>query len=307
MRKLKVQVDLETEKAKQKIKDMANCGESGTDGISTASDRLSRSLERTAKGVDSLGRESTTASSNMSQFVKGFTGLAVGMATSYASNFMPEGKGRNTVEMVGAGISGASSLGMLGAAFGPVGAVIGSLIGGIGGAAIKAEEQQQAVDKYLESFDRSEKRYSSAQEFKAAIDGLTSVGTTADKLREKLDEARAMLAKYKEAETPIIENIKGFAKNSQFEKSGIQAETLGINRQRQSQLESIIKSMEKSIETMEKRSNIRESITSLDSLSRIGGGSAGSDYSRLQLEAQKETVSVLRSIDSKTSGGSLWQ
>ena len=156
-KKLKVELELETAKAKRQAKGLGNIdGSSG--GYGGGSDKLAKNLERAA---DSAGKMNTSTLS----VVRAFTGIGVGLAANYAASHMKQGAARDAVEYGGNALTGASAGAMTGAALGPVGSVVGALVGGGGGLLKTYLDKSGEKEKYTEDWQRSEHNYADNKAF----------------------------------------------------------------------------------------------------------------------------------------------
>lgn len=283
-RKLKVELEVETEKAKRKIVGMAD-GASGASPVDSAAQKTARELEKAAKGARDLGDAAGRGSVNMKAAVRAFGGLAIGMSAQYSARYLEEGStARNAVEY-GAGALQGASVGMMA---GPWGAAAGAALG-LGKTFFdKSGQNAQA----LKDFETSERRYREAQGWKGKFDAMTGKG-----------DYEAELARLREAEAKIAETVRQFTEKGAFGKANHQIESLNINRQRQAQLDAAIKTADdKSRETEQ-----RTMSGAVDALSRVGGAFAGSGTGDALLRTSQEQVSILRSIERKTGGGATWQ
>ena len=126
-KKLTVEVDAETSKAKRKVKELQQTGADQVSGtVAPAADRAAKSLDKASASVDKLSDSTKAGSANIQAMVKTFGGMALRMAASYASNQMEDG---STGQMLVKGAGDVASGAMMGSVFGPLGAVAGGLMG----------------------------------------------------------------------------------------------------------------------------------------------------------------------------------
>lgn len=92
-----------------------------------------------AGGSFSAGKDILSRRGMMGKVGMGVAGIGVGLATSVAAANMEEGGAKDTVSVLGGTASGA----LAGAAFGPWGAAIGGLVGGIGSLVTVLQENQE--------------------------------------------------------------------------------------------------------------------------------------------------------------------
>ena len=115
-KKLTIEVDAKTDKAKRKIDAL---GDTGSAPSTAAPDNLSKALDKAAKAADRFDGDIGKASSSMTKMVRGFAGMGVGLAASYAAGHMQQGAARNAVEYGASAIQGASAGFMMAALGGP--------------------------------------------------------------------------------------------------------------------------------------------------------------------------------------------
>ena len=123
-RKLSVELDVETSKAKQKIKTL---GESaGSANLAGSADKAAKALDSTAASANKLTQASKMSAERLRSVATTFGGLGIRMATAYAASNMQEGSAGQTAVQVGGGaIAGA----LQGAVAGPLGALAGGIMG----------------------------------------------------------------------------------------------------------------------------------------------------------------------------------
>ena len=301
-KKLTVEVDAETTKAKRKIQELAETGGSsaGADAspaIDKAARALSGAAEKTTRSFGKLDEASQGMNRQMISVTRAFAGMATGLAMSYASRYFEEGStGRNAMEYGGAMLAGGSSGAMAGMAFGPVGAAIGAA----GGAAIAAGktylDKEGEIESRLADFEKSERIFA----------GISAWQTKLRELSEQMntEEIKTILANLKNTEqtfkTRTVEAIKG----ERYQEAADYQRNLGDVRQRQQQLEALLRKAEaeaKKPPTPEARA----SMDALDSLARVGGNFAGSDAGFRDLQRINEKqVALLEKIEAKTGKGS---
>ena len=164
-KKLTVEVDAETTKAKRKIQELAeNGGSSAGADASPAIDKAARALsgaaEKTSRSFGKLDEASQGMNRQMISVTRAFAGMATGLAMSYASRYFAEGStGRIAMDYGGAIISGASSGAMAGMALGPQGAAVGAVVGGTVGAAKTYLDKEGEMKAHLDEFEKSEQTY----------------------------------------------------------------------------------------------------------------------------------------------------
>ena len=301
-KKLTVEVDAETTKAKRKIQELADAGGSsaGADAspaIDKAARALSGAAEKTSRSFGKLDEASQGMNRQMISVTRAFAGMATGLAMSYASRYFEEGStGRNAMEYGGAMLAGGSSGAMAGMAFGPIGAAIGAA----GGAAIAAGKT------YLDKEGEMESRLADFEKSERIFAGISAWQTKLRELSEQMhtEEIKTILANLKNTEqtfkTRTVEAIKG----ERYQEAADYQRNLGDVRQKQQQLKALLRKAEaeaKKPSTPEARA----SMDALDSLARVGGNFAGSDAGFRDLQRVNEKqVALLEKIEAKTGKGS---
>ena len=301
-KKLTVEVDAETTKAKRKIQELADAGGSsaGADAspaIDKAARALSGAAEKTSRSFGKLDEASQGMNRQMISVTRAFAGMATGLAMSYASRYFAEGStGRNAMDYGGAIISGASSGAMAGKALGPQGAAVGAVVGGTVGAAKTYLDKEGEMESRLADFEKSERIFA----------GISAWQTKLRELSEQMntEEIKTILANLKNTEqtfkTRTVEAIKG----ERYQEAADYQRNLGDVRQKQQQLEALLRKAEaeaKKPSTPEARA----SMDALDSLARVGGNFAGSDAGFRDLQRVNEKqVALLEKIEAKTGKGS---
>lgn len=150
-RKLSVELDVDTSKAKRRLKELSATGGAdggGEDAISPAAKKAAEAMNRAAKEASKFGEEAREGSDNLGRAVKVFGGMAVHLAAGYASRMMAEGSaGRYAVEAAGNIVGGA----IAGSAAGPWGAAAGAAVGAAKSAIdITSSEEDRQLETALE-------------------------------------------------------------------------------------------------------------------------------------------------------------
>ena len=183
-KKLKVEVELETAKAKRQAKELEqSVGSSGGAGgssapngkTSPAADRMADALDKASKSAGKSAESFAKVNSQALQLTKGFAGIAVGMAASYAANYATGGT-KAALQYGGGILSGASAGSTMGMAAGPKGAVVGAIVGGVAGGAktfMDRDAEQSAVAK---EYREGEERYAAAKDWEAKFRDITGIG-----------------------------------------------------------------------------------------------------------------------------------
>ena len=318
-KKLSVELELETAKAKRQARDLADsietpsapaeaasrAGGAGA-SVGSAADKLARSLNQTADASESLNKRTLG-------LIKGFTGLGMGLAMSYASSHLSQGSAvRTALEYAGAAVTGASSGAMMGSVAGPPGAIAGGIVGGVVGLAKTGLDKSDEKSAALRSFNKAEHDYKENKEFADFLRSLTKVESGMTDFSQRIREIDGELEHYRKVESGMTENIRGMIDRGEYENAGMQQEYLGVNRARQEQLLRTREAFSAMQEKASRSPDIRTSTTAVDALARIGGDFAGSDYTRELVRKSEEQVSELKKIAANTAPGakgatSTWQ
>ena len=300
-KKLTVEVDAETSKAKRKIQELAETGGSsaGADAspaIDKAARALSGAAEKTSRSFGKLDEASQGMNRQMISVTRAFAGMATGLAMSYASRYFAEGStGRNAMDYGGAIIAGASSGAMAGMALGPQGAAVGAVVGGTVGAAKTYLDKEGEMESRLADFEKSERIFA----------GISAWQTKLRELSEQMntEEIKTILANLKNTEQTFKSRAVEAIKGERYQEASDYQRNLGDVRQKQQQLEALLRKAEaeaKKPSTPEARA----SMDALDSLARVGGNFAGSDAGFRDLQRVNEKqVAILEKIEAKTGKG----
>ena len=302
-KKVTVEVDAETKKAKRKLQELAQTGGSpaGADAVGTSAKNAARGLDNAASAANKLSKATAEGSANIRAMTKVFGGMAIRMATSYAASNMEEGPGQMAVKGLGEVAGGA----IAGAAFGPLGALAGGLMG-LTSALMEAsqaeKERQQRIADATFDYKKSEHDYRSSKDFAEQLKGLTEVDKSFTDFSGRIQQINDVLKHYQDVEETLKSKIEEFIKSGDLEKANMERGYLSSNRSRQDQLVAARERLEKMAENQ--RPEERVSMTALDSLAKIGGNFAGSDQGFRDLQRVNEKqVALLEKIEAKTGKG----
>jgi len=300
-KKLRVEVEAETAKAKRKLAELA---QGGGDAAESAANRTARAMDNAARSTSRLSQAAQEGSANLRATAKVFGGMAVRMAASYAAQSMPEGsKERVAMDAGGAAIAGA----LQGSVAGPIGALAGGLMG-LTQALMNANAEERARKEaiyatnaanreQLETMLAAEER---TEKFKESLKELTSIedaGERKARIQAALEGKRADLAKNADELTGQSSKFQG--DDAKFR------EAMGERSALKGEISQLAALLEKKDTTP---ADFRSSMSALDALSRIGGNFGGGDLGRDQLNVQREMAATLKSLDQKaTNGGGIWQ
>lgn len=269
-KKLRIEADVETAKAKRQVRELATEA-TGTSGGRAGAAANSAVMSKAAKNIKDLGDSASAAKINVREVGRAFAGMAVGMAANYAAKSMKPGAARDAVEYGGNAVAGASMLAMAG----PWGMAAGGALG-----LLKTYLEKEGIKRQGgEEFNRGEQNYKSDRRFKKFVDDITEVGDAFERLDENIVKAKKKLEEYQSTEKEQIEKVNIFRNKGDEEKAKLQEGYLGQNRSRQEALENIIKSLEKQAKARDKIGETRTSSEGTDSLIKIGATQGTRDES----------------------------
>lgn len=328
-KKLKVELDVETSKAKSKVaKDLGGAVDGGGGGgsgsnTSASAARLEKALSRAAKGAEDFGKESTKTSVNLSNAFKSLAGFGAGMAVNWAANFMPEGQNRNYVERAGSALQGASMGAAAGEALGDLTIMgvkaknIAALAGAVAGYAGKSAQQDKAEKDQLESISDTKSQFEQAKAWRDKMRSMTEMPShfgaaeNLELLNKQLEAVKAMSANaakeienLEKKEAALKAQAEKAANDSKLEESAkkqqemarvqgqiMQAEAAMHNANRQaSSLQNQIDNFKNEVKIQEDRGGV----SGTDALARIGGttgGPVGGGVSPVQAEERSVSKS----------------
>lgn len=211
--------------------------------------------------------------------------------------------------MVGNIVSGVAA----GSVAGPWGAVAGGVVGAGRGALdvvsdvaaetrereVAAQAERDAAAARKDALRSQDEGIARTREMKALFDQLTGAESSlAEKQRALTSEIQKREAEEERLHTLLKAGAGEGGNQREFDRLMAQRarNTVELDRLRE---------MEKSLSKAGFQTE-RADYTALNALARLGGGVGGGDYARQQLEAARETVTVLKSIDQK-QGGATWQ
>lgn len=285
-KKLKVEVELETAKAKRQAKDLEQTGSAR----SSATSKLDKSVEKTASSFEHL-------SGQTARLTRGFAGLAIGMATSYAANYVKDPNTKAGLEYAGNGISGAVSGAMMA---GLPGAIVGGL-GGILKTYMDKEGEKSAMSK---DFELGEQIYAATKAKNERFDSLASTKPGTD-IAANLGEVKKIIDNYTKSTAEFVEQVREELKKANPDKEKIAnlRRNIEYNRGEIGRYENLQHSLES---LSQKNITQRVSTDAVDALSKVGGSFAGSQTGSRVAE---DSLKCLREIADNTrgKGGSSWQ
>lgn len=307
-KKLRVELEVDTTKAKQKVaRDFAETGGGGAGGgVSGEASQAARSLKELSNGA----RE---ANGNMKSAIKGFAGMALGLAASYAASKMEPGSlGQRAVGAFGTVASSAMTGAMLGSAVPGVGTAAGAAVGtgiGVAKAAVDwsaaDDAAKKAKDEQMRSIETWERVRKQTREFRELLDSLTNAETDAADRMAQLNEE---LQKRREFEADVAQKQRHAVATGN---EALLAEATSKRQRNAAEidaLESALKQMGKS----KPGGGGAADWHGVDALSAVGGMFAGSGAGARAIEDLADTadeqLKVLKSIERNTQdGGATWQ
>ena len=303
-KKLTVEVDADVSRAKRKVQELADAGGGGSGGgsavVSSEADKLSRSLKDAAANTQRLGDRSKASADQLVGMTRAFTGLAIGMAATYASRqFGDDSSIGRAIGYVGSTVTGATTGAMAGKVLGPQGMAVGAVVGAVGGAygqysqnaktdEEKAKAEKELRDANLESIETWEQARARTAAFREELEKLT-------KSESGLSDAIAK----REAEDRRLAD-------AQRESLGDAKRLSALSRERQANAGEMdaLRSALKALGSKEVAEAFRPALGAMDSLARIGGDMGGGEA----VAVARDQLAVLKSIDAKTkNGGAAWQ
>ena len=260
-RKLRTELEVDVEKAKRKVRGAleeasATGGSSVSGGVGGAADGAARSL----KNLGDAARETHV---NMKSVTKAFAGMGIGLAGSYAANYMKPGAGRDAVEYGSAALMGGMAGAMVG---GPVGAAVGA-----GAGLVKTYLDKEGERRSLsEDFEKSEKIYAATKSQFDRLAELTDTrkggGTVAS-----LAALRKGMENYEKSIESFVAEVRKELEKSSIDKDRIAdlRRNIGFSRQMAERYKAAIESIE-----AKGSGEFRGATSATDALQKIGGMAA---------------------------------
>ena len=311
-RKLSVELDVETSKAKQKIKTL---GESaGSANLAGSADKAAKALDSTAASANKLTQASKMSAERLRSVATTFGGLGIRMATAYAASNMQEGSAGQTAVQVGGGaIAGA----LQGAVAGPLGALAGGIMGlttELISANAKAREAERARRdaiiatcdanrEQLEALWAAEERTSKFKNTLKALGNIEDENTRKAEILKLIEEKKRDIG-HKDSELLGATDHFWGGKDGGVKFKKLMGERQTLTGELE-QLKSLIEGFDK---PKENGPAFRVSETATDALSRIGGNFGGERIDEQMLDTAIKTLESMKNIEKNTKkGGSSWQ
>lgn len=276
-RKLTVEIDADETKAKRKLE--------GLGGEVSAGALANTDLSRSSRAIRKFADATESASVSTSRLVRSFSGLAIGMAATYAKTHMAEGIARTSIGYAGSMLAGASMGAMVG---GAPGAAIGAGLG----AAKEWIDNDAAQTAAIKDFDKAEKTYQENLEWEEHFKRLT----------KSADETRIAIARLKHEEKQLVVEIKQHLNAGELEAAQEKQAELARTRQRTAQLEREAKKQPKDIFAGIKSDDY---VAATNGLNALGGEfvqAQANTYSMQQLAVERDMLQELKKLNQSMPG-----
>lgn len=292
-RKLKATLELDTSEARRKLRRDLSMSTSGS-GSSDSASRVDKSLEKVATSADKAaaaadkaaastektaaanGKAAASADKTASQFDQslksvskaalGFAGLAVGLAASYAANYVEDPNLSLGVKYAGNTLAGASTGLSVGRFLGPKGMVLGAIAGAGAGAAKTYFENKGENSAMSKDFEQAEAIYADMRQKNKQFKKLSSTKTGVD-IASNLSTARKLIEDYTKETASLVEKVRNELKKTAPKRELIAKlrREIDTNRGEIRRYEALVEHLD------EMNKKPRESMAALDSLTKIGG------------------------------------
>lgn len=305
-KKLKVELELETARAKRKLQELEDSGgQTVAPQVESAAERMARSMDKASAATDRHAEAAERSSGDLLRVARSFGGMAIGMAAQYAANNMDEGPGKAALGY-GASIAQGASMGMM---FGPWGALAGAALGA-GRRFVANDAEEKARDaaakaanaanrETLDQWDEARKR---TLAFKAAIEGLSNAE------RDLAARQREVAAAVEERQQRDAELRRGLKAESG--EGGDPKQFGRLMRERQANAGELdaLKALARQLEAEggKRPGGSAADYSGVDALARVGGNFAAGDSANTMRNLEqnsKDQLEVLREIRDKDSGG----
>lgn len=265
-RKLKAQLELDTTEARRKLRrDLESASSDSGGGAGGGASRLAQSLDKAAQSADKTAQSFGQANSSALRLTRGFAGIAVGMATSYAANYVDNPNAKAALGYAGNALSGAMAGAMFG---GPIGAVVGGAAG-IAKTYMDNEGEKSAMSK---DFEQSETIYAALRAKNARFQELSNTKDGAD-IAGNLAKAKETIESYTASTADFVAQVREELKKMNPDKELIAKlrRNIDFNRGEIQRYESLVKSLEDIQAKSDAKGTPRASMSALDSLAKVGG------------------------------------
>ena len=287
-KKLKVELELETAKAKRQAKELespsARPGPRPADGrpssnppletsapipnaswptpgAASPAESLSASLKKAAKSAEKSSSAFDRMNGTAGRLTKGFAGIAVGMAASYAANYATGGT-KTALDYGGNAVTGAVGGAMMAG-------LPGAIVGGLAGVLKTYMEKDSERSAMSKDFETGEAVYAATRRDNEKFEELSSMKKGAD-VAGHLAEAQKIIDNYTNSAADFVEAIRKELKKHDPDKEKIEKlkRNLDYSRSQISKYEGLVKSLEA---IREKQVDPRTSTEAFDALGKVGG------------------------------------
>ena len=261
-KKLKATLELDTSEARRKLRrDLAESAEGGG-GAAGGASKLAQSLDKTAASADKTAIAFGNAQVSAARLTRGFAGIAVGLASSYAANYVDNPNAKAALGYAGNALSGAAAGFMFGG-------VPGAVIGGAAGIAKTYMDNEGEKSAMSKDFEQAEAIYAAVRQKNAKFQELSNVKDGAD-IAGNLAEAKKIIENYTATTAEYVQQVRDELKKMNPDKELIAKlrRNIDYNRGEIQRYEGLTKTLE---ELQNKQTTPRASMAALDSLTKIGG------------------------------------
>lgn len=265
-RKLKAQLELDTSAARRKLRrDLeAASGDSGGSAGGGAS-RLAQSLDKAAQSADKTAQSFGQVSFRARGLTRHFSGIAVGLATSYAANYVDNPNAKAALGYAGNAMAGAAT-GLM------FGGIPGAVIGGAAGIVKTYMDNEGERSAMSKDFEQSEAIYAAVREKNAKFQELSNT-KDAEKIAGNLAEAKKTIESYTESTAGFVKQVRDELKKMNPDKELIAKlrRNIDYNRGEIQRYEGLVRNLEEIQAKADFKGPARASMTATDSLAKVGG------------------------------------
>lgn len=325
-KKLKVELELETAKAKRQAAELEHPSGGGAPVSPSAPDvaNVSDGLDRASKASKQLADTTSKVNGEMLHLVRGLTGMAAGLAANYAAGYLRQGSAaREGLEYGGAAVTGASMGASIGKFGGPWGMAIGAILGGAGGLGKTFLDKDSANTAIREDYAKGEREYAETKDWADKFKSLTTVSKDFSDFAARTAEIETAIKQLSYAEKMAkldIEETMKVRRGASIDEKKLaeqQAELARTRQKRDALVErlSSLREQKKDFDENERKKlegrigAIRTSTSATDALTRIGGSfGGGGDYQRELVTKANEQIGELKKIaeNTKNKGTATW-
>lgn len=272
-RKLKATLDLDTSEARRKVRrDLSDAASDAGGGGGGGASRLAQSLDKAAQSADKTAQSFGRANGAALRLTRGFAGIAVGMATSYAANYVTDPNAKAGLGYLGAGLAGAASGAMIGSVVPGIGTAVGAAVGGAAGIAKTYMDNEGERSAMAKDFEQSETIYAALRQKNAKFQELSNTKDP-EKIAGNLAEAKKIIENYTASTADFVAQVREELKKMNPDKELIAKlrRNIDFNRGEIQRYESLAKSLESIQAKEDAKPTPRASMSALDSLAKVGG------------------------------------